>query len=79
MDMDMDMGMGTNDGHQEHQEASAPPSGHGHSHDLDPSLFEEFAATSEPLGTIMILHIACMVVGKPLLLPLLKRIIICHR
>ncbi|ORZ25423.1 hypothetical protein BCR42DRAFT_340494 [Absidia repens] len=67
--MDMDMGMGTDDGHHEHQETSAP-SGHGHSHDLDPALFEEFAATSEPLGTIMILHIFCMVVAFGILYPI---------
>lgn len=64
----MDMDMGTmEDNHQEHKAADATPAatgGHGHSHDLDPALFQEFAATSEPLGTIMILHIFCMVIGK---------------
>ncbi|KAI9304170.1 hypothetical protein BJ944DRAFT_240803 [Cunninghamella echinulata] len=40
----------------EHQHQASPPSpppsseGHGHSHDLDPSLFTEYAATSEPLA-----------------------------
>lgn len=36
-------------------------SGMGHSHNLDPSLFDESAATNEPIGLIMTLHIAFMV------------------
>lgn len=39
-------------------------SGMGHSHDLDPSLFENNAATNEPIGLIMTLHITFMVAGK---------------
>jgi hypothetical protein len=63
MDMDMES---MDDTHHDHQAAdsTAATGGHGHSHDLDPALFQEFAATSEPLGTIMILHIFCMVIGK---------------
>ncbi|KAI8080200.1 uncharacterized protein B0P05DRAFT_579120 [Gilbertella persicaria] len=38
-------------------------SGMGHSHNLDPSLFENSAATDEPIGLIMTLHIAFMVTG----------------
>lgn len=54
------------DEHQHNQPSSQPEtsSGHGHSHDLDPSLFTEYAATSEPLGTIMVLHIFSMVIGN---------------
>jgi hypothetical protein len=39
-------------------------SGMGHSHDLDPALFSDFAATGEPLGLIMTLHIIFMVAGS---------------
>lgn len=38
--------------------------GMGHSHDLDPSLFDSSAATNEPIGLIMTLHIIFMVAGK---------------
>ncbi|KAI8333030.1 hypothetical protein BC941DRAFT_380615 [Chlamydoabsidia padenii] len=66
----MDMDMGTmDDEHQEHHDTPSA-SGHGHSHNLDPALFEDFAATSEPLGTIMILHIFCMVLAFGILYPL---------
>ncbi|KAI8063305.1 hypothetical protein BC940DRAFT_307601 [Gongronella butleri] len=60
MDMDMD--------EQNHTESHSH--GHGHSHDLDPALFGEYAATSEPLGTIMVLHIFCMVVAFGFLYPI---------
>lgn len=33
----------------------------GHSHNLDPSVFETSAATDEPIGYIMALHITFMV------------------
>ncbi|ORX52767.1 hypothetical protein DM01DRAFT_1383930 [Hesseltinella vesiculosa] len=46
------------------------PSGHGHSHDLDPSLFNDFAATGEPIGALMTLHIFCMVVAFGFLYPI---------
>lgn len=39
-------------------------SGMGHSHNLDPALFESSAATSEPIGLIMTLHICFMVLGR---------------
>ncbi|KAG0950377.1 hypothetical protein G6F29_007444 [Rhizopus arrhizus] len=45
-------------------------SGMGHSHDLDPSLFSENAATNEPIGLIMTLHIAFMVTSFGILYPL---------
>lgn len=35
----------------------------GHSHNLDPSVFESSAATDEPIGFIMALHITFMVIG----------------
>lgn len=35
----------------------------GHSHNLDPSLFDSSAATNEPIGLIMTLHITFMVTG----------------
>lgn len=38
--------------------------GMGHSHDLDPSLFVSSAATNEPIGLIMTLHIIFMVTGN---------------
>lgn len=38
-------------------------SGMGHSHDLDPSLFDNSAATNEPIGMIMTLHIIFMTTG----------------
>ena len=34
---------------------------HGHTHDLDPALFTDFAATDEPIGSIMTLHLVTMV------------------
>lgn len=39
-------------------------SGMGHSHDLDPSLFDNSAATDDPIGFIMTLHIVFMVAGN---------------
>ncbi|CEG82589.1 hypothetical protein RMATCC62417_16640 [Rhizopus microsporus] len=45
-------------------------SGMGHSHNLDPSLFDESAATNEPIGLIMTLHIAFMVTSFGILYPL---------
>ncbi|OAD77549.1 hypothetical protein PHYBLDRAFT_2376, partial [Phycomyces blakesleeanus NRRL 1555(-)] len=42
----------------------------GHSHDLDPSLFTEYATTSEPIGTIMTLHIIFMIAAFGILYPL---------
>ena len=36
----------------------------GHGHDLDPSMFATSAATDEPIGTIMALHITFMVAGR---------------
>jgi hypothetical protein len=36
---------------------------HGHTHDLDPTIFTDFAATDEPIGSIMTLHLASMVLG----------------
>lgn len=38
--------------------------GMGHTHDLDPTLFDNSAATDEPIGLIMTLHIAFMVAGN---------------
>jgi len=35
---------------------------HGHTHDLDPSLFVDFAATDEPIGSIMTMHLVTMVI-----------------
>lgn len=36
---------------------------HGHTHDLDPTIFTDFAATDEPIGSIMTLHLASMILG----------------
>lgn len=36
---------------------------HGHTHDLDPSLFVDFAATDEPIGSIMTMHLVTMVIS----------------
>jgi hypothetical protein len=36
---------------------------HGHTHDLDPALFTDFAATDEPIGSIMTLHLVTMVIS----------------
>ncbi|CAO3653586.1 unnamed protein product [Mucor hiemalis] len=44
--------------------------GMGHSHDLDPSLFDSSAATNEPIGLIMTLHIIFMVAAFGILYPL---------
>lgn len=38
-------------------------SGMGHSHNLDPSVFASSAATNDPIGLIMTLHITFMVAG----------------
>ena len=40
----------------------------GHSHNLDPSVFETSAATDEPIGYIMALHITFMVLCMSFLL-----------
>ncbi|KAI9483708.1 MAG: hypothetical protein EXX96DRAFT_559291 [Benjaminiella poitrasii] len=45
-------------------------SGMGHSHNLDPSLFESSAATNEPIGFIMTMHITFMVTAFGILYPL---------
>ncbi|KAI8992103.1 putative integral membrane protein [Mycotypha africana] len=45
-------------------------SGMGHSHNLDPSLFNSYAATDEPIGLIMALHITFMVTAFGILYPL---------
>ncbi|OBZ90634.1 Protein YTP1 [Choanephora cucurbitarum] len=42
----------------------------GHSHNLDPSLFDNSAATDEPIGLIMTLHIVFMVTAFGILYPL---------
>ncbi|KAI8094216.1 putative integral membrane protein [Thamnidium elegans] len=44
--------------------------GMGHTHDLDPALFNNSAATDEPIGLIMTLHIAFMVAAFGVLYPL---------
>ncbi|CDH60669.1 integral membrane protein [Lichtheimia corymbifera JMRC:FSU:9682] len=41
----------------------------GHSHNLDPSVFETSAATDEPIGYIMALHITFMVISFGFLFP----------
>ncbi|KAI9280608.1 hypothetical protein BC943DRAFT_143085 [Umbelopsis sp. AD052] len=40
-----------------------PEEQHGHTHDLDPMIFTDFAATDEPIGSIMTLHLASMILG----------------
>ncbi|KAI7904892.1 uncharacterized protein BX663DRAFT_503941 [Cokeromyces recurvatus] len=44
--------------------------GMGHSHNLDPSFFIESAATNEPIGLIMTMHITFMVIAFGILYPL---------
>jgi hypothetical protein len=36
----------------------------GHSHDLDPAIFASSAATDEPIGSIMTLHLTTMILSK---------------
>src|ERR1700709_1087745 len=36
----------------------------GHTHDLDPAIFADYGATDEPIGTIMTLHLATMVLSR---------------
>ncbi|KAI9315919.1 hypothetical protein BX666DRAFT_2019578 [Dichotomocladium elegans] len=49
--------------HEEHGTA-------GHSHNLDPSVFESSAATNDPIGSIMALHITFMVLAFGIIFPL---------
>ncbi|KAI7849284.1 hypothetical protein BDC45DRAFT_448852 [Circinella umbellata] len=42
----------------------------GHTHDLDPSVFKSSAATDEPIGFIMALHITFMVIAFGFLYPI---------
>lgn len=48
----------------EHEHEHAHSGATGHSHNLDPSVFASSAATDEPIGYIMALHIAFMVTGS---------------
>jgi hypothetical protein len=47
------------------QDESSEEEHHGHTHDLDPTIFTDFAATDEPIGSIMTLHLASMILGTP--------------
>ncbi|KAG2189166.1 hypothetical protein INT44_004308 [Umbelopsis vinacea] len=47
-----------------------PEEQHGHTHDLDPMIFTDFAATDEPIGSIMTLHLASMILAFGIIYPI---------